>query len=163
MVLHISPLSYCSNSASGATMHNADVSVWVCVCNADIRVCVWLGRNTSAVVVTCSDTRLTALRADVSRSDSLQPSSSLHPGRACVCLCVCDCTHYTIISVHVLFVCVRHCASLNNPSVSPDETDGKSSMRTHMQTHTHTPFHCYSSLELLFIDLGGVCCFLCAY
>lgn len=113
-------------------MHNADVSV----CNADIRVCVWPGRNTSAVVVTCSDTGLTALRADVSRSDSPQPSSSLHPGRVCVC----DCAHYTIISVHILFVCVRHCASLNNPSVTPDETDGKSS------THTHT--HTFSLLLL---------------
>lgn len=79
------------------------------VCNADIRVCVWLGKNTSAVVVTCSDTRLTALRADVSRSDSPQPSSSLHPGRVCVtahttqlflsmyCLCVWDTVlHWTI-------------------------------------------------------------------
>lgn len=129
------------------------------MCNADIRVCVRLGRNTSAVEVTCSDTGLTALRADVSRSDSPQPSTRCTQG-----VCVCDCSvHYTFISVHVLFVCVRHCASLNNPSVSPDETDGKSSMRTHMQTHAHTPFHCYSSLELLFIDLGGVCCFLCAY
>lgn len=128
------------------------------MCNADISACVCarLGRNTSAVVVTCSDTGLTAFMADVSRSDSPQPSSSMHPGRVCVWLHTVH-NHFCTS----IFVCMRHCASLNNTSLTPDETDGKSSTLAHQ--HADASFHCYSSPELLFIDLGGACCLLCAY